>query len=183
MKLKRHPYMVELKVERAMAAAKILKSAGSSEGFRKIRDVLASDKKKVLVSGLAGSGKSLLLAYLKKELNAPLLVLTSSPEESWKIYEDLVSLLGEGQVRLFPTWEILPYEFKVPHSEIVGRRLETLYDLAVGKTPVVVTTTRACLEKTIQPQELKTKSIRLKVGDTAEIEELSEKLVGLGFRR
>ncbi|MGB2769966.1 MAG: DEAD/DEAH box helicase, partial [Candidatus Zixiibacteriota bacterium] len=166
-----------------MAAAKILKSAGSSEGFRKIRDVLASDKKKVLVSGLAGSGKSLLLAYLKKELNSPLLVLTSSPEESWKIYEDLVSFLGEGQVRLFPTWEILPYEFKVPHSEIVGRRLETLYDLAVGKTPIVVTTVRACLEKTIQPQELKTKSIRLKVGDTAEIEELSEKLVGLGFRR
>ena len=183
MKPKLHPYVVELKVERAMAAAQILKSAGGSEGFRKIRDVLASDKKKVLVSGLAGSGKSLLLAYLKKKLTAPLLVLTSSPEESWKIYEDLVSFLGEGQVRLFPTWEILPYEFKVPHSEVIGRRLETLYDLAVGKTPVVVTTIRACLEKTIRPEDLKRKTIQLKVGDTAEIEELLEKLVGLGFRR
>jgi transcription-repair coupling factor (superfamily II helicase) len=183
-KLKLHPYMTETGVERVMATAEILKSAGSSEGFRKIRDLLASDKKKVLVSGLAGSGKSLLLAYLRRELASPLLVITSGTEESWKIYEDLVSFLGEGQTRLFPSWEILPYEFKVPHSEIIGRRLETLYDLAVGKTPVVVITTiRACLEKTTQPEELKAKSIRLKVGKAAEIEELSEKLVGLGFRR
>ncbi|UCB51914.1 MAG: transcription-repair coupling factor [Candidatus Zixiibacteriota bacterium] len=166
-----------------MAATRILKSASGSEGFQNIRDALVSNKRKVLVSGLAGSGKSLLLAYLKKELASSLLVITSGPEESWKIYEDLVSFLGEGQVRLFPTWEILPYEFKVPHSEIVGRRLESLHDLAEGKTPVVVTTVRACTEKTIRPEELRTKSIRLEVGDTAEIEDLSEKLVGLGFRR
>jgi transcription-repair coupling factor (superfamily II helicase) len=182
-KLKLHPYITEAEVERAMAAAKILKLAGNSEGFRTITDILASGKKKVLVSGLVGSGKSLLLAYLKRELASPLLVITSGAEESWKMYEDLVSFLGEGEVRLFPTWEILPYEFKVPQGEIVGRRLETLYDLAAGKTPVVVTTIRACLEKTIQPQQLKSESIRLRVGEVAEIEELSEKLVALGFRR
>jgi transcription-repair coupling factor (superfamily II helicase) len=166
-----------------MATSKILKSAAGSEGFRTIRDTLVSGKKKLSVSGLAGSGKSLLLAYLKKELDSPLLVITSGTEESWKIYEDLVSFLGEEPVRLFPTWEILPYEFKVPPGEIVGRRLETLHDLATGKTPVVVTTIRACLERTIRPEELKARSIRLKVGDAAEIDELSDKLVALGFRR
>ncbi|MCK4223900.1 MAG: transcription-repair coupling factor [candidate division Zixibacteria bacterium] len=161
----------------------ILESAKNSESFQKIKDLLTSDKKKVLISGLVGSGKSLLLAYLKKELNSPLLVITSSPEDSWKTYEDLISFLGEEKVRLFPSWEILPYELKVPHSEVIGRRLESLYDLVMGKKPIVVTTIRACMEKTIPPGELKKKSIRLKVGETADIEQLSQKLSDLGFKR
>ncbi len=161
----------------------ILKLAGTSESIRGIKDVLASDKKKVSVSGLAGSGKSLLLAYLKRELKSPLLVVTSNPEEAWKIYEDLVSFLGEKQVKLFPTWEVLPYELKTPHSEVIGRRLEGLYELALGKKPVVVTTVRACMEKTIRPEELKRKSIRLRVGESIQIDDLSENLLNLGFKR
>lgn len=166
-----------------MSLAELLKSADSSESFRKIKDLLASEKKKVLVSGLVGSGKSLLLAYLKKQQNCPLLVITASPEESWKIYEDLISFLGEDKVRLFPGWEILPYELKIPHSEIIGRRLESLYDLVTGKNPIVVTTIRACMEKTISPKELRGRSIRLKVGEDADIEQLSQKLSDLGFKR
>jgi len=166
-----------------MALTDILKLAETLKSFQKIKDLLASDEKKALVSGLVGSGKSLLLAYLKKEFTSPLLVITSNPEESWKIYEDLICFLGEERVRLFPGWEILPYELKVPHSEVIGRRLESLYDLVMGKGPVVVTTIRACLEKTIHPQELKEKSIRLKVGEDADIEQLTQRLCDLGFKR
>ncbi len=166
-----------------MALADILKSAGTSGSFQKIKNLLASDRKRVPVSGLVGSGKALLLAYLKKELDFPFLVITSSPEESWKIYEDLICFLGEEKVRLFPSWEILPYELKIPHSEVIGRRLESLYDLVMGKNPVVVTTIRACMEKTISPKELKEKTIRLKVGENADIEHLSQKLCDIGFKR
>jgi len=166
-----------------MALADILKSADRSENFQKIKDFLASDQKKILVSGLVGSGKSLLLSYLKKELTSPLLVITSNPEESWKIYEDMISFLGEEEVSLFPGWEILPYELKIPHSEVIGRRLESLYDLAMGKNPIIVTTIRAYLEKTIQPEELKKRSIKLKVEESVDIEQLSQKLSDLGFKR
>jgi transcription-repair coupling factor (superfamily II helicase) len=166
-----------------MALSEILKRAATSASFQKIKNLLASDEKKVLVSGLTGSGKSLLLAYLKKEVTSPLLVITSSPEESWKIYDDLVSLMGEDKVRFFPSWEILPYEWKIPHSEVIGRRLESLYDLVTKKNPIVVTTVRACLEKTILPTELQKKSITLRVGDSADIEHLSRQLILLGFKR
>ncbi len=166
-----------------MALSEILKSAHASESFLKIKKLVASDKKKVSVSGLAGSGKSLLLAYLKEQQDCPLLVITPSPEESWKIYEDLTSLLGEKMVRLFPSWEILPYELKIPHSEVIGRRLESLYDLAMGKNPLVVTTIRACMERSIHPEELKKKSIRLNVGESADIDHLSQMLAELGFKR
>ncbi|HEX7402220.1 MAG TPA: hypothetical protein VF369_08585, partial [candidate division Zixibacteria bacterium] len=146
-----------------MAIAEILRKTEASDNFQKLRKLIQSGQKKAEVSGLVGSGKSLLLAYLKKELDSPFLVITSHPDESWKIYEDLVSFLGEEEVRLFPGWEILPYEFKIPHSEVIGRRLECLYDLVTGKNPIIVTTIRACLEKTLLPEELKQRSITLKV--------------------
>jgi transcription-repair coupling factor (superfamily II helicase) len=166
-----------------MTLSRILETAAGSEGFRKMGELLDSGNGKASVSGLVGSGKSLLLAHLKEKLSSPLLVITSSPEESWKIYEDLVCFLGEENTRLFPPWEILPYELKTPHSEVIGRRLESLYDLATGKSPVVVTTVRAVLEKTLSAQELRERSITLKVGDSIELEEICRKLNLLGFRK
>jgi transcription-repair coupling factor (superfamily II helicase) len=166
-----------------MAIAEILKKAEASDNFQKLRKLIQSDQKKAEVSGLVGSGKSLFLAYLRREFDSPFLVITSHPDESWKIYEDLVSFLGEEEVRLFPGWEILPYEFKIPHSEVIGRRLECLYDLITEKNPIIVTTIRACLEKTLLPEELKQRSITLKVKENEEIEHLSRQLLGLGFKR
>jgi transcription-repair coupling factor (superfamily II helicase) len=166
-----------------MSISDILKSAKEAQGFGKVLELISSEEKRIWVSGLVGSGKSLLLAYLKGNLSSPFLVITSSPEESWKIFDDLVSFLGDKAVRLFPSWEILPYELKVPHSEVIGRRLESLYDLATGKNPLVVTTIRACLEKTMPPEELRDSCIRLQVGQSADIHDLSGRLLYLGFRR
>lgn len=161
----------------------ILKSVDTSESFQKIKTILSSPGRKVSISGLVDSGKSLLLAFLKKQLAFPLLVITSDPENSWKIYEDLLSFLREEEVKLFPSWEILPYELKIPHSEVIGRRLESLYELVSGENQIVVTTIRACLEKTIRPEELKRGSIVLKTGQGADMDGLSRQLRGLGFKR
>jgi transcription-repair coupling factor (superfamily II helicase) len=166
-----------------MSLSGILKLADSSEGFSKIGDALARGEKVIYVSGLAGSGKALLLAHLKKNLALPLLVITSKPEEALKIYDDLVSFLGQETTRLFPAWEILPYEMKIPDSEVVGRRLETLYDLATRKNIIAVSTVRSCLEKTMLPGELKKRIINLKVGESIDIEYLSQQLLDLGFKR
>ncbi|MCK4385450.1 MAG: hypothetical protein KAW52_04220, partial [candidate division Zixibacteria bacterium] len=62
-------------------------------------------------------------------------------------------------------------------------RLETLYDLATEKKIIAVSTVRSCLEKSILPEELKKKTIRLKVGESTDIEHLSQQLLDLGFKR
>ena len=110
------------------------------------------------------------------------MVITAKPEEALKRYDDLVSFLGPGTIRLFPAWEILPYEMKIPDSEVIGRRLETLYDLATSRNVVVVSTIRSCLEKTILPEELLAKTIKLKVAANIDIESVSQQLSGLGFK-
>ncbi len=123
------------------------------------------------------------MAYLKKSLDLPFLVITPRPDQALKIHDDLISFLGKESNRLFPAWETLPYEMRIPDSEVVGRRLETLYDLAVGKSIVAVSTVRSCLEKTTLPEDLKEKTLQLKVGESRDIENLSRELLELGFKR
>jgi transcription-repair coupling factor (superfamily II helicase) len=166
-----------------MTLRRILKLADSSENFSKIRESLARGERATGISGLAGSGKALLLAHLKQNLNLPFLVVTAKPEEALKTYDDLVSFLGPGTTKLFPAWETLPYEMKVPDSEVIGRRLETLYDLATSRNVIVVSTVRSCLEKTILPEDLLAKTIKLKVGESIDTEWVSQQLSTLGFKR
>ncbi len=166
-----------------MPLSGILKLAESSLSFSKIRDALVRAERIIHISGLTGSGKALLLAHLKKNLDSSFLVMTSKPEEALEIYDDLVSFLGQEKTRLFPAREILPYEMKIPDSEVIGRRLETLYDLALKENVIAIATVRSCLEKTMLPLELKKKIIRLKVGESTDIEKLSQQLLDLGFKR
>jgi transcription-repair coupling factor (superfamily II helicase) len=166
-----------------MTLSRILKLAESSESFSRIRESLTGGQRVISISGLAGSGKALLLAHLKKNLDLPFLVITPKPEEALKTHDDLVSFLGSGTTRLFPAWEILPYEMKIPDSEVIGRRLETLHDLATGRNIIAISTVRSCLEKTILPEDLLTKTIELRVGESIDIESVSQQLSSLGFKR
>ena len=161
----------------------LIKLGDHSQSFKKIRNKIQERSKRVFLSGLAGSGKSFLLAYLYKNLRSPLLLITSSPEESAKIYDDLCTFLGRDLVSYFPEWEVLPYEFLTPHPEIVGERLLALYDLTFKKNPVVVATMRSIMEKTIPPEVFRKNCIELKVGKDYDLDQLARRLVDLGFDR
>src|SRR3990170_910569 len=166
-----------------MSTSTLLDLANRSDGFSILSEKIAEGKKRIVLSGLIGSGKSFLLAYLKEKLQVPILVLTYHPDEATKLFEDLQSFLGENEVSFFPSREILPYELEVPYSEVLGARLSCLYELLLQRKKVVVTHIRAILEKTIPPAELKSKIIQLKLGQELDTDELVQKILGLGFKR
>ena len=97
--------------------------------------------------------------------------------------EDLRAFLGEGAASVFPSWEVLPYEDREPHAEIVGERLEFLASLARGEVRVGVVPARALQELVVGPQDLSGMVLKLRVGDRWRRERLLEQLVRLGFER
>ena len=161
----------------------ILKLAKKSFNFQKAKATIKSEEKIVFLSGLSGSGKALFLAYLFGELNRPILVLTSDPEESIRIAEDLSSLLVKEEVFHFPAWGTLPYDFVFPSSEAIGARLLALYHLSFKKNVVVVAPIRGAMEKTLSPDDFLKNCLSLKVGESFELELLIKKLLILGFSR
>jgi transcription-repair coupling factor (superfamily II helicase) len=166
-----------------MSLDSLLKLGDLSKNLSKIKSQIQEGSRRVFLSGLAGSGKSFLLAYLYQDLRLPILLITLHPEESAKIYDDLCTFLGKDSVSYFPEREVLPYEFRTPHTEVIGERLLALYDLVFKKNVVVVATIRSVMEKTIPPDLFKDNCINLKVGQDYDVEELVHKLVVLGFNR
>lgn len=165
-----------------MPLTSILKLAENSGLIRSLSESLENKETRSL-SGLAGSGKSLVLASVFQKSGQPFLVLASTTTEAETIYQDLVSYLGDEKVKYFPGWEILPWENISPEAEVVSQRIQTLYALKKDKHLICVASVNSLLEKTVPPETLKENFLNLKVGDEIDLISLAEKLVQLGFKR
>lgn len=135
------------------------------------------------LTGATGSLPASALASLFSQNPHPTLVVLSEPDDASRWHDDLNHLVGADQVVRFHSWEILPYEFRHPGPESVGRRLEALWRCLSSGPLIVVTHLRALLEPTLPPAELKRLLFEVRVGDEVDLEQLSARLVSLGFRR
>jgi transcription-repair coupling factor (superfamily II helicase) len=143
----------------------------------------AADRKQVSLSGLAGSAEAFLLQALVEEFSRPILVITERPDEAGDLYDDLRFLLGDSRVGHYPARQILPYDFRAPVGEIMGRRISTLTGISDGRIAVAVCPIRALMEPTIPVEELRNGRIDLHVGAETDPNELVRRLVRLGFHR
>ncbi len=137
----------------------------------------------ITISGLAGSSSAFLLRALADKVGRPTLVVTVTPEYAADLHEDLSILLGAERVGHYPARQILPYDFKAPQGEIMGRRISTLSSLLDGRLTVTVAPIRAVLEPTISRDLLDASRIVLETGKPTDMNDLVRRLVALGFRR
>ncbi len=87
----------------------------------------------------------------------------------------------------YPAWEIFPHEGKLPHADVISDRLQTL--VALGdeskvqspKSKVIVTSAVALLQKTFAPEDLKSRTRRLRRGDKIAPLDLTEWLEEQGY--
>ncbi|UCD64793.1 MAG: transcription-repair coupling factor [Candidatus Zixiibacteriota bacterium] len=152
--------------------------------YRELLDLLKNNDEPVArVSGLSGSSAAFLIRGLAVDNGGPLMVLVRDAESAGDLYDDLVCLLGESRVGHFPSRQILPYDFKAPVGEIMGRRISTLGSLLAGDLNVVVCPVRAFLEPTISLATLRENALQVRRGEEADLDEIVHRLLRLGFRR
>ncbi|HEY8369995.1 MAG TPA: DEAD/DEAH box helicase, partial [Thermodesulfobacteriota bacterium] len=151
------------------------------------------------VLGLKGSAIAFVAALLaRRHAGRPLLLVTPSQKEAARLAEDLSFFLGEPagpaeapdrtRVRVFPSWDVLPFATLSPPSEIVHDRVEALARLWAfgrggrrGPAPVVVVPVKALLERTLPAPVLAARVRTLQVGDEVDREELSALLAQAGY--
>ena len=117
------------------------------------------------------------------------MVVTSEPDEAEILYDDLKAFLGDGPVFHYPDWGISPYEVRSPHTEVIGQRLLTLYNLHArrladtGYPLVMVGSAKAVAEPTISEKLLVENSIHLNSGSKIEYDSLIGLLAKLNYKR
>jgi len=135
------------------------------------------------VGGIAGGSIAFLLASLFRKYNRTLLYITANFDEAQGLSDDLANIIGEDAVCFFPQRQVAPYEFRSPLGEITGQRLATLAALLSPQPHIIVTPIEAIIEPTMARQIFEDESLHLQVGQTIEPEELTQRMVALGFNR
>ena len=166
-----------------MTGRKIVDVAIGSGAFAEVERALGGDRSRLWVGGLLGSSKSLLAAVLRRRMPRTWVVVAPTATDAEHVHDDLVTYLGAEDVQLFGEWETLPYERRSPLPRIVESRLVTMSRLLAGETPVVVTTPKGVMQKTLSPALLERATTRIRRGSTLRLEEAVRRLVDVGYRR
>ena len=138
---------------------------------------------RVAVRGLAGSARAYVVAWLQRQLDAPLVYVVAHGEAFEAARDDVEYFRGRGATLAFPEPDTPPYDASSPHPSVTAERLETLARIAAGENGVVVATVRGLLQRVPAPDRLARAILTLRTGEDTDPHALLERLVFLGYER
>ena len=145
--------------------------------------VNAVDKGQVCaLSGVGQLARSHVMAGLYAASGRPTLVICQDDLAAQRLAEELTAFLGEAPA-LLPTREFTFYDAAVVSRGWEQKRLRQLYDLATGKTRLLVASLDALCLRTMPKDVLFAASITLKCGAAYDLDDLSRKLTDAGYAR
>ncbi len=153
------------------------------QNYREMIGKLAGGSSLVRLEGLQGSARSLLAARIFRDLGKTIVLIASSEKEAREFARDLVLFLGEKEVGLYPSGELLTLEMFAKDRAAEIARLEVLFRLLAGESLVVVISAQGLLQKTI-PKGVYTEQVGMfSKGCFLDREELVSQLVSGGYER
>lgn len=136
-----------------------------------------------LISGLSGSARPIFYQTIWSETENPLLIVTPNLLHAQRVYDDLVRLIGEEQVHLYPAEELIAAEVSFSGPELRAHRIDTLDHMkSVGKG--VYITPVAGMRKLLPTKEQwDYATLRISEGEELDTDEWLLKLVAMGYSR
>lgn len=151
--------------------------------IEKLTSELKAGNDRQLLTGLAGGAKTLFFQTLQQETSQPMLIVSPNMLQAQRTYEDLVKILGEAYVHLYPAEELVAADFAFASFELRAGRIDTLNHLASQGEGIYITPV-AGLKKIVPSKERWTSNIlSAAVGDSIETEAWLQQLIGMGYTR
>lgn len=161
--------------------------------YRWLVEKLGKEGRKPFPIDLAEPARPFVLAALLKDLKRPIVLAVSSVEKARRYYGELRSWAeSPEEILLFKEPDALPYEREPWGKETIAQRIEVLFRLALHFTPyrnslpfnppLVITSIRSLLYKTIPLKELLVRTRPLRVGQVYPFHKLLRLLEELGYR-
>ncbi len=138
-------------------------------------------------AGVTEPARPFLAALLHRLLpGRRIVVVTDLLKTQESFQQDLETWLAPEQPLFYPAWEVLPHENKLPHSDTITDRLQTLVVLANlsqadSKSQIIVASVTALLQKTFTPDSLRSRLRTLARGERIDPLDLVEWLEEQGY--
>src|SRR3954469_3395646 len=165
-----------------MPLPQLLSIVESLPEFRELLDQLPAPGVRRGIAGLHGSSDSIVIAGLSEYVRQRFFVVVNDDvAEAERWLADVSTLVDSEVVAFYPPRE--SFGEAEAHAEIAGERVETLERIGRGSLRILITTTRALLERTQLPRALAAARLELRKGDTRRPEALAAHLEAIGFDR
>lgn len=155
-------------------ACKILKG---SESFER----LSAAKGNVYVTGAAEGLKPLIISESAERLNKKAVIICENEIKAREFYNCL-SLACEN-VYMYPAKDIVFYSADIKSTDIVKQRFRVLNAVFENRADFIVISAEGLFDKLTEPEIFKKNIIRLSEGEEINLEELSKRLVLMGYSR
>ena len=150
--------------------------------FQQLVQAIEGGRSPAALSGVAAIHRAHIAAGLALVTERPVVVLCADEGEGERLCKDLAAFSGAPVPmltnRAFTFHNAATVSHQWQHS-----RLSLLKKLAEGELPLLVASVEGLLQRTMPPETLEACSIDLKVGDTVDLNELTEKLTAAGYIR
>ncbi|WP_042354635.1 transcription-repair coupling factor [Bacillus rubiinfantis] len=139
--------------------------------------------KEQLIAGLSGSARTVLTAALYEQMDRPILLVTHNLLQAQKLYDDIVNLVSEKEVYLFPANELIAAELSIASPELKAQRIEALNYWSKHKKGICIVPI-AGVKKILPPKSLWQKhQLTFKVGEDINLEHILAAFVEMGYTR
>ncbi len=155
----------------------ILGELGKNPKFIELVNKIESEKSPIAISGLNDVGMIQILSAIQEFTKKPICLLTYNEIQARKLYKDLSYFIEK--VDLFNKKEIVTYDYVSESKDIQSERIEILNKIKEGKNKILVTTIEAVMQKLPDADVLYKDKLKIKIGETYNLEELKHKLVKL----
>ncbi|MCL2080546.1 MAG: transcription-repair coupling factor [Oscillospiraceae bacterium] len=134
------------------------------------------------VSGLSHAHKAHLLASIRRYTNKPMLIITPDEAEAARLAADVSALCGEDCLNI-PAREFAFHDFSASSREWEHNRIAALYQLAAGFTGVAAATADSVMQRALPPEELLSRALSVRAGQTLPPDSLIQTLTDAGYTR
>lgn len=138
----------------------------------------AENSKSFTVTGLTSFLRNLLLQKISEASQKKLIFITSSEQNALKYQNDL-KIAFDLDSEILPYQNVSPYETLSPNLYDYAKQIEILN----SRPNIIICPVKVLLEKFPTQEFIKQNSINFKIGDEINPQEISKKLVNLGYKR
>lgn len=136
-----------------------------------------------LITGLAGSAKTLLFAHAFKKLNKNLIILMPNLYYVNQLAEDLQHVLPAESIHLFPVDEVLSAEMAFSSPEARAERVATLNRLQRDEPGIYLLPVAALHKRLPDKETWNNAQLHWQIGDEIAVDSLPQQLVLMGYER
>jgi len=160
----------------------LVKELPKHSKFNELLNSIKNKEKNLSITGLTDAAKAHVIYSLYNYSNVRPVVVCPNVTSAKKIIQDL-KFYADKEIVYMPAREVIYYDIDVQSRETNNLRVNAISKLVNDENIILVTTTEALLENMLPKSEYMGLQLKLKLGDTLDLNEVITKLIKLGYSR